>query len=629
MRSSLYLCFLKILTIQLFFQFFSFQVRAQKDIYTLQKEVVDSRGRSLHEALLSKSSKIQMEACQLAATWGGETHLSELHQIIQSKNCSHEVINAALFAIGQIGSVSSVKPVQDFILLDQQFQCGESALLALAKCINPYEELPLLWKEEEQVTTQKLNAMSQALVFTKCNPRNWFDAILRASPVVSIDEKSRLFLAVAIGKSNFKSIRQEHDFVSWLREWYATEKNIEVRLKLHRTIAICGQGNLLMQDFLDANERLSFSACTQLTQLDSTSVFQLLPLNWKSQCEYSFVRAWFEIQFEQIDFDQIRAILNQENWTIDEKVILTKAWNKNGHIDAQNFILSRFFETENTIERMQWARCMTNSYHLLDSLVLSLESFEPAVQYAIAETALGTGEYLNTPGQYSLEENILLHAKDFGVQSLVADFIYSNPSQFVRNQELIDLFNNFLSHLNGDETIETRIAIIQALGAIDPEHVYVKPSVMAQPFPSYQTWRRNKVSKLRVRTEEGTLVLQLDGKRCPMTVANIKQLARQGYFENIAFHRVIPEFVAQAGCTRGDGMSGLSSVIYSELSSREFNSNTIGMASAGRHTESAQFFLTLAATPHLNGRYTQFGALSRGKRTLQKIHLGTKIKKVR
>jgi cyclophilin family peptidyl-prolyl cis-trans isomerase len=629
MRKSLYLLVPKILILQLFFQVISCGVFAQKDIYILQKEVVDSRGNALLNALNSKSSKIQLEACHLAATWAEEAHLDQLHQLIQSKNCKREVLNAALFAIGQIGSMSSVKPIQDFIQMDQQFQCGEAALLALAKCINPYQELPLLWKEDEQVTTQKLNAMSQALVFAKCNPQNWFVDIVRVSPVAAMNEKSRLFLAVAIGKSTFKSIRQQNDFVFWLREWYASEQNLQVRVKLHRPIALCGQGHLLVKDLLNKSERLSFSACAQLTQLDSSSVFQWLPLNWTTQCENSFAKAWMEIQFNQINFDQIRTILNQENWTIDEKVILTKAWNKNGHLDAQNAILFHFFETENTIERMQWVRCMTNSYHLLDSLILSLETFEPAVQYAIAETALGTGEYLNTPGQYSFEENILLHAKDFGVQSLVADFIHSNPSQFVRNQELIDLFNNQLSHLTGDETIETRIAIIQALGSIDPEHVYVKPSAMAQPFPSYQTWRRNKVSTLRIHTDQGKMVLRLDGKRCPMSVANIKQLAQQGYFENIAFHRVIPEFVAQAGCTRGDGMSGMSSVIYSELSNRSFDSNTIGMASAGKHTESAQFFITLSATPHLNGRYTQFGELTRGNKTLKKIHLGTKIKKVK
>ena len=632
MRKSLALLFLRTPFIYLFFLFLlflSFHSQAQQNIYNLQKKVVESKGQALQDALTSESSEIQLEACHLAATWGRESHLSQLHQIILEKKCSPETLHAALFAIGQIGSVSSVKPIEDFIQLDQQFQYGESALLALAKCINPYEDLPQFWKEGEQVTTQKLNAMSQALVFAKCNPQNWIVEIVRVTPVAAMNEKSRLLLAVAIGKSNFKSIRQQNDFVSWLREWYAAEQNIQVRMKLHRPLALCGQGQLLSQDFLNKNERLSFSACAQLTQLDSSSVFQWLPINWTSQCENSFAKAWLEIQFDQINFDQIRAILNQENWTIDEKVILTKAWNKNGHIDAQNAILFRFFETENTIERMQWARCMTNSYHLLDSLVLSLESFEPAVQYAIAETALGTGGYLNTPGQYSYEENILLHAKDFGVQSLVADFIHSNPSQFARNQELIDLFKIQLSHLNGDETIETRIAIIQALGSIDPEHVYVKPSAMAQPFPSYQTWRRNKVSTLRIHTDQGKMVLRLDGKRCPMSVANIKQLAQQGYFENIAFHRVIPEFVAQAGCTRGDGMSGLSSVIYSELSNRAFDSNTIGMASAGKHTESAQFFITLSATPHLNGRYTQFGELTRGKRTLQKIHLGTKIKKVR
>ncbi len=227
MRKSRAILIPKIPIIYLFFLFLSFDSWAQRDIYSLQKEVVDSRGLALHEALLSKSSKIQMEACQLAATWGEEAHLKELHQIIQSENSGHEVINAALFAIGQIGSVSSVKPVQDFIQWDEQFQFGEAALLALTKCINPYEELPQLWKEGEQLTPQKLNAISQALVFAKCNPQNWFVQIIRVAPVAAINEKSRLFLAVAIGKSNFKSTRQQSDFVSWLRaSWIAPQSFI-------------------------------------------------------------------------------------------------------------------------------------------------------------------------------------------------------------------------------------------------------------------------------------------------------------------------------------------------------------------------------------------------------------------
>lgn len=626
MRSAFLLIFLNFH----FVYFFSMspKILAQKEIYVLQKEVKDSNGKALGLALKAADRTIQLEACHLAATWGEESHLDALHGIIQYSPIS-DLTDAAIFAIGQIGNTSSINPIQHFITKDAKCIQRESALCALAKCMNPNDQLPRYWIEDDQLTAHDLNAMAKALVFVKCDPRNWLTELLRISPALELDELSRLYLAAALGKSNFKLSRQEELFVHWLRGWYEKENAIHVRVKLHRILLLSGQIDLLAKDALHKNTRLSFSACAQLTQRDSSEVFRSLPLNWKSQCANSFVKSWIEIQFNQIDFDQIRTILNQENWTVDEKVILAKAWNREGHIDAQNAILFRFFETENTIERMQWARCMKNSYNLLDSLVLSLESFEPAVQYAIAETALGTGEYLNTPGQYSAEENVLLHANDFGVQSLVADFISSNHTQFIRNQELIDIFKSHLSHLNGDETIETKIALIQALGAIDSEHVYVKPMACTQPFPSYKTWRKNKKIRLRIHTSVGNLVFCLDGWRCPMTVANMKQLARQDYFENIAFHRVIPEFVAQAGCTRGDGMSGLNSVINSEFSGRIFSPYAIGMASAGKNTESAQFFITLADTPHLNGRYTQFGILKSGKRNVHKIHMGTKIIRVR
>jgi cyclophilin family peptidyl-prolyl cis-trans isomerase len=620
---------LKVSLISLLLLPFSAESKAQKPIYDLQKSVVESKGKTLSLALESKKRKIQLEGCYLAATWGDENSRMLLDSLIRNENKDVKLVNAALFALGQIGSVNSVTVLKNFIAKDHHSKCNVEALVALVKCLNAFEKLPEFWNGNTPLNQEDFNAMARALVFSKGDPSHWMNALVNVSVLEQLNEEARVYLASALAKPNFKELYVNPQFVDWVGAWFSQERNELVRMKLHRTLRLMSQPSGLQEDLFSSNERISSSACAQLTAMDSSVVFKALPQDWRRKCKNRFVQSWLEVQFDLVNFDQIRTVVSDSLLTVDQKVVLAKAWNKNGHVDAQNTILFHFFESESTLERMQWVRCMTNSYHLLDSLVLSLESFAPAVQYAIVETALATGDYLHTPGYFNQEDEIILHASDFGVQALVADYFSSNQVQFARNQQVIELLKNNLRNLQGSETIETRIAITQALGAIDPEHVYINPMASIQLFPSYQTWRKNKRTKLRVKTDEGAMVFRLDGMRCPMSVANVKNLAKQGYYANIVFHRVIPEFVAQAGCTRGDGMSGMNAVIHSEFSSRTFSPYTLGMASAGKHTESAQFFITLAYTPHLNGRYTQFGRMIGGSKTIERIHMGTKIIKVR
>jgi cyclophilin family peptidyl-prolyl cis-trans isomerase len=152
---------------------------------------------------------------------------------------------------------------------------------------------------------------------------------------------------------------------------------------------------------------------------------------------------------------------------------------------------------------------------------------------------------------------------------------------------------------------------------------------VTRPFPSEKEWRKNQSCKVKLKTDVGTVVIKLNGMNAPESVANLLKLCSQHYYDSIAFHRVVPNFVVQAGCTRGDGMSGMPYVISSEFMGHNFAPLHIGMASAGKHTESAQWFITLAYTPNLNGRYTEFGEVVRGKKVLQKIQVGTRIRSMR
>ena len=83
-------------------------------------------------------------------------------------------------------------------------------------------------------------------------------------------------------------------------------------------------------------------------------------------------------------------------------------------------------------------------------------------------------------------------------------------------------------------------------------------------------------------------------------------MKKEKFYNEKTWHRVVPNFVIQAGCTRGDGYGSLNYTIRSEFSPQSYKTGYVGMASAGKDTESTQFFITHRPTPHLDGRYTIF-----------------------
>jgi cyclophilin family peptidyl-prolyl cis-trans isomerase/HEAT repeat protein len=125
--------------------------------------------------------------------------------------------------------------------------------------------------------------------------------------------------------------------------------------------------------------------------------------------------------------------------------------------------------------------------------------------------------------------------------------------------------------------------------------------------------------KVRVHTSRGDLDLSLDLGAAPRTVANFLKLAKAGFYDGILFHRVVPDFVVQAGCPRGDGWGGPSWTIRCEINRRPYERGSLGMALAGKDTGGSQWFICHSAQPHLEGRYTVFGKLIEGWDVLDAI----------
>ena len=133
---------------------------------------------------------------------------------------------------------------------------------------------------------------------------------------------------------------------------------------------------------------------------------------------------------------------------------------------------------------------------------------------------------------------------------------------------------------------------------------------------------------LRIQTERGTMEFALFASDAPLTVYNLMSLADDGYFDGQLFHRVVPNFVVQAGDPRGDGNGGPGYAIRDELNRHRYLRGTLGMALSGPDTGGSQFFVTHSPQPHLDGGYTVFGQLADGGDVLDRIVQGDRIVRV-
>jgi cyclophilin family peptidyl-prolyl cis-trans isomerase len=135
------------------------------------------------------------------------------------------------------------------------------------------------------------------------------------------------------------------------------------------------------------------------------------------------------------------------------------------------------------------------------------------------------------------------------------------------------------------------------------------------------------LTRCTMSTSKGDLVLELYPEAAPNTVANFHILATDGFYDGLAFHRVIPGFVAQGGCPQGTGTGGPGWAIACETVGNPHRHVTgaLSMAHAGKNTGGSQFFLVLAPQPHLDGLHTVFGKVIQGLETMQAIDIGDEI----
>ena len=139
-----------------------------------------------------------------------------------------------------------------------------------------------------------------------------------------------------------------------------------------------------------------------------------------------------------------------------------------------------------------------------------------------------------------------------------------------------------------------------------------------------------KTYRATITTDRGDIVLELYPEHAPKTVNNFVTLAKDGFYDGIVFHRVIPNFMIQGGDPTGTGRGGPGYKFGDEFQGNPLRHErgVISMANAGPNTNGSQFFITHGPQPHLDGRHTVFGRVVEGQDVVDAVRQGDTMQSV-
>ncbi len=197
------------------------------------------------------------------------------------------------------------------------------------------------------------------------------------------------------------------------------------------------------------------------------------------------------------------------------------------------------------------------------------------------------------------------------------------------------MVTDVLTEALADRDWAVRVRAAALLRELDPAldvNARIRPAPLRQPREFYESsavLTPPVSTQAYIETDRGLIHIEMAMLDAPLTVDNFIRLARAGFFDGVTFHRVVPDFVAQAGDPRGDGEGGPGYTIRDEINQRPYLRGTIGMALDWEDTGGSQFFITHSPQPHLDTRYTVLGRVLSGMEVVDQLQPWDVIRRVR
>lgn len=307
----------------------------------------------------------------------------------------------------------------------------------------------------------------------------------------------------------------------------------------------------------------------------------------------------------------------------------------------KNAIVEKIKDTENDYEKSAYLAALgydVFTYETIDKIMT--ESNIPVVQSTGMEALKrillsenfvkahrGKSKYIKR----KILDIIKTHMErgDVGALAVAGDIISHDKIDIRELIDSVGFIKKAQEKLNLPSEIETYNSLGKALASVEEIEYETRKPDYNHPidYSLYESYGDSVYAS--IKTDKGLIKIKLFVTLAPGSVSNFMHLVNTRFYNGKVFHRVVPNFVIQAGCPRGDGYGSLDYTIRSEVGQAYYDAEGyVGMASAGPDTEGTQWFITHSPTMHLDGNYTIFAKVVEGMEVVHQIEVGDKIQDI-
>lgn len=603
------------------------------------------------EYLNNKADDIREHACLILASMNSSEAIGSLFKILKSDKVS-AVRKAAAFALGQYQKESLRDSLYQCFRLEENTSVKHALLIAIGKC----DGAELLFKNKKEIDSDFNESLAEALFYSIRKHPEQASLIPLLNELISIDGECRFYAASALSKVK-ADISITYDKIKLL---IPNESNVSTRSVLLKCLAISGEKDFAYIDNLLKKEREYICRLSILRGVSS----------WKSASSFKIIEQALKDEHPHIRETAAEYLLNHDTeisldlvkkCALNEKSPRTKYFEYEYLLSKSNAVesseISKVIKTNYIAEKDEYVRGFMlkalsadfNNFRFLEeecfnttSILIREFSFEALLKIRSSKRFM---EFASQWGKTITVQSLEDHFKDIILEciatydvSLVAlgatylrDTTLPGTSKSVLSIPYSDVkfLDDAMSKMRLPRDIESYTELLKTIrflegkvvdGDLKPEFNHPIDWDLVERIPVDQ--------HIAIVTEFGSIEAELWVNDAPGTVANFVNLIQNQFYTNKRLHRVVPGFVIQDGCPRGDGFGSTMQTIRSEFTPRNFDEGVLGMASAGPDTESCQWFITHTRTPHLNGRYIAFGKVTKGMDIVHRLEIGAKILRI-
>ncbi len=631
------------------------------------QRIYDFRDRRMTDSLLvalkAPEATVRYLAAMSFASFGDSTHVSALTPLLNDE--VDDVRIAAAFALGQTGSPKAEMPlIQGFVAGDSTSQrqrlnavilesigkCGSLTSLKNIAGVTTYKPTDTLLLQGQCRSVYRFGAR-------KITDPTATDLMVRYVADEHIPEPARLMAAHYLART--EGVMADSTQSVRLAAAYVRAVDPDIRMALVTALgkSVTGPAFRTLSSVIKTEQdwRVKCNIIKALSKFEYDTVRELVtPLITDPNMHVSRTASEFFItNGREKDGDFYwRIARNNGALPWQSQVALYHASNKwlsgRSEPESKDFVNFRlreiFLQSSNPYEQASCLRALSEFVWQYNWIYeKGRAATHPAVKSAAAEAlriicekpnfyaAFGEGARgARRDLYYYLRE--LIKTGDAGVIAEAAGGFTVDALNYktMRDSVRAEDFNKSLEQLKMPRDVEAYQALEKTIAYFNeqPVPVAAKPK-FNHPIEWASFALIKETTKAIIQTEKGQIEMRFYPEWAPGSVLNFINLAKDGFFDGKTFHRVVPNFVVQDGCPRGDGYGALDYTIRTEIGPVWYeDEGMVGMASAGLDTEGTQWFITHSPAPHLDGRYTIFGKVTSGMDIVHQLQVGDKITKI-